>query len=181
MAAAIGCELPVQEASGCMVVDIGGGTAEIGVLSLGGLIYGKSIPAGGDRFDRAIAEYVRQQHGIAIGEATSERIKKDISAAHPSCFESDNREVQVSGQKIAEGVPGRFTISARDVHEAFQPALADIVKAVRVALGEGSPRIVGGHCRPRDRSDRRRGADRGNGLADSRGDRRAGAHCRRPP
>lgn len=141
MAAAIGCELPVQEASGCMVVDIGGGTAEIGVLSLGGLIYGKSIPAGGDRFDRAIAEYVRQQHGIAIGEATSERIKKDIAAAHPACFESDNREVQVSGQKIAEGVPRRFTISARDVHEAFRPALADIVQAVRVALGKVPPEL----------------------------------------
>ena len=141
MAAAIGCDLPVQEASGCMVVDIGGGTAEIGVLSLGGLIYGKSIPAGGDRFDHSIAEYVRQQHGIAVGEATSERIKKDIAAAHPACFEHDNREVQVSGQKIAEGVPRRFTISTRDVHEALRPALDEIVQAVRIALGKVPPEL----------------------------------------
>ena len=141
MAAALGCELPVQEASGCMVVDIGGGTAEIGVISLGGLIYGKSITAGGDRLDRAIIEHVRKTHGVAIGEATSERVKKDIAAAHPECFENDNREVQVSGQKIPEGVPRRFTISTRDVHEAIRPALMEIVQAVRTGLGHVPPEL----------------------------------------
>ncbi|MGI9346962.1 MAG: rod shape-determining protein [Gammaproteobacteria bacterium] len=141
MAAAIGCDLPVQEAIGSMVLDIGGGTAEIGVISLGGLVYSRSVAIGGDKIDLAIIDYIRHNFGIAIGESTSERIKKQIAVGHPSCFENENKEVRVSGQKVAEGVPRQFTLTADKIYEAIQPCLRDILRAVRTALENVPPEL----------------------------------------
>lgn len=141
MAAAIGCDLPVHEASGSMVLDIGGGTTEIGVISLGGLVYSKSVKIGGDRFDSAIIEYVRQKFGIAIGESTSERVKQQAALAHPSLFEKEKQEVSVSGQHVAEGVPKRFTLTSENVHEAIKGVLTEIVQSVRTALEHVPPEL----------------------------------------
>lgn len=102
MAAALGAGLPVEEASGSMVVDIGGGTTEVAIISLNGIVYAASVRIGGDRFDDAIVNYVRRNYGTLIGEATAERIKQDIGAAFPS---SEVREIEVRGRNLAEGVP----------------------------------------------------------------------------
>lgn len=141
MAAAIGCELPIEEATGSMVLDIGGGTAELGVISLGGLVYNKSEMVGGDKIDVAIIEYVRKHHGIAIGEGTGERIKKQIAVAHPSVFEHDKQEVRVSGQHVAEGVPRQFVMTSEDAYKAIQPAVQLIVHSVRAALEKVPPEL----------------------------------------
>ena len=141
MAAALGCDLPVQEPLGSMVLDIGGGTAEIGVISLGGMVYSHSLPLGGDKIDIAIIEYIREKFGIAIGETTSERIKKQIAIAHASLFENDKKEVRVSGQKVAEGVPRQFTLNSEHIYEAISPCIGEIVKAVRVGLEKVPPEL----------------------------------------
>jgi len=141
MAAALGCDLPVQDPVGSMVLDIGGGTAEIGVISLGGMVYSRSLTVGGDKIDEAIGDYVRHNFGIAIGESTSERIKKQIAVAHQSVFENERKEVRVSGQKVAEGVPRQFTLSSEHIYEAIDPCIAAIVKAVRAALENVPPEL----------------------------------------
>ncbi len=141
MAAALGCELPVNEPVGSMVLDIGGGTAEIGVISLGGMVYSRSLPVGGDKIDMAIIDYIRHKFGIAIGESTSERVKKQIAVAHQSLFATEKKEVRVSGQKVAEGVPRKFTLSSEDIYEAISPCVDEIVKAVRVALENVPPEL----------------------------------------
>ena len=141
MAAAIGCELPVHEASGSMVLDIGGGTAEVGVISLGGLVYSRSVPVGGDKVDASIIDYVRKKFGIAIGEGTSERIKKDIAVAHPSLYEKENREMRVSGQNVAEGVPRQFTLTSEDIYNAIESTMLEIVDAVRAGLENVPPEL----------------------------------------
>lgn len=142
MAAAMGCELPVDDASGSMVLDIGGGTAEVGVISLGGLVYSRSLPVGGDKIDGAIMEYVRKNFGVAIGESTSERIKKQISVAHPSLYEKENQEIRVSGQHVGEGVPKQFVLSSEDVYNAILPVMLEIVNAVRVGLENVPPELA---------------------------------------
>lgn len=141
MAAAIGCDLPVQEPVGSMVLDIGGGTAEIGVISFGGMVYSCSMTVGGDKIDSAIIEYVRHKFGIAIGEGTSEKIKKHIAAAHVSCFEGEKKEFRVSGQKVAEGVPRQITLSSEDIYEAILPCVSEIVKGVRTGLENVPPEL----------------------------------------
>ena len=142
MAAAIGCDLPVEEPSGSMVLDIGGGTAEIGIISLGGMVYGHSLTVGGDSFDRAIINHIRRKYGIAIGESTSESIKKQIAVAHESFYESENSEISVSGQNVAEGVPRKILLSAKDVHEAIIIPANEIVKGVRIALENVPPELA---------------------------------------
>lgn len=141
MAAALGCDLPVQEPLGSMVLDIGGGTAEIGVISLGGMVYSHSLTLGGDKIDAAIMDYIREKFGIAVGETTSERIKKQIAVAHSSLFEQDKKEVRVSGQKVAEGVPRQFTLNSEHIYEAIAPCVNEIVKAVRVGLEKVPPEL----------------------------------------
>ena len=141
MAAAIGAELPVHEASGSMVLDIGGGTTEVGVISLGGLVYSKSIETGGDKIDQAIIAYVREKFGIAVGESTSESIKKQLAVAHSSLYENEMKEIMVSGRHVAEGVPRQFTISSKDIYEAIEPVLMMIVQATRVALENIPPEL----------------------------------------
>src|SRR5690242_8470455 len=102
MAAAIGAGIPVHEARGSMVLDIGGGTSEVAVMSLNGIVYSQSVRIGGDRFDESVISYVRRNHGTLIGESTAERIKMDIGCAYP---QADVREIEISGRNLAEGVP----------------------------------------------------------------------------
>jgi rod shape-determining protein MreB and related proteins len=138
MAAAIGAGLPVSEASGSMVVDIGGGTTEVGVISLGGMVYKGSVRVGGDKFDEAIINYIRRNYGMLIGEPTAENIKKTIGSAFPG---SEVREMEVRGRNLAEGVPRSFTISSNEVLEALTDPLNNIVSAVKNALEQTPPEL----------------------------------------
>jgi rod shape-determining protein MreB and related proteins len=139
MAAAIGAGLKVSEASGSMVVDIGGGTTEIAVISLNGVVYSDSVRIGGDRFDEAIVNYVRRNYGSVIGEATAERIKQEIGCAFAG---SEIREIDVRGRNLAEGVPRSFTLTSDEVLEALQEPLAGIVQAVKSALEQSPPELA---------------------------------------
>ena len=128
MAAAIGADLPVAEATGSMVVDVGGGTTEVGVISLGGMVYSGSVRVGGDKFDEAVINYIRRNYGMLIGESTAEMIKKEIGSAFPG---SEVREIEVKGRNLAEGIPRSFTISSNEVLEALTEPLNQIVSAVK--------------------------------------------------
>ena len=138
MAAAIGAGIPVHEARGSMVLDIGGGTSEVAVISLNGIVYSQSVRIGGDRFDESIISYVRRNHGTLIGEATAERIKIQIGCAYPS---SEVHEMEVSGRNLAEGVPRMFTINSNEILEALHEPLAGIVSAVKSALEQTPPEL----------------------------------------
>jgi len=139
MAAAIGAGLKVDEANGSMVVDIGGGTTEIAIISLNGVVYSDSIRIGGDRFDEAIVNYVRRNYGSIIGDATAERIKQEIGCAYAG---SEVREIDVRGRNLAEGVPRSFTLNSDEILEALQEALAGIVQAVKSALERTPPELA---------------------------------------
>ena len=139
MAAAIGAGLPVSEATGSMVVDIGGGTTEVAIISLNGIVYSSSVRIGGDKFDEAIINYVRRNYGSAIGEATAERIKHEIGSAYPG---EEVRELEVRGRNLAEGVPRSFTLNSNEILEALQEPLSGIVSAVMVALEQSPPELA---------------------------------------
>ena len=139
MAAAIGADLPVGEATGSMVVDIGGGTTEVGVIALGGLVYKGSVRVGGDKFDEAIINYIRRNYGMLIGETTAEQIKKEIGSAFPG---SEVREKEVKGRNLAEGIPRSFTISSNEILEALTDPLNSIVSAVKSALEQTPPELA---------------------------------------
>ncbi|UVK77078.1 MAG: dynamic cytoskeletal protein MreB [Sodalis sp. Fse] len=141
MAAAIGAGLPVSEATGSMVVDIGGGTTEVAVISLNGVVYSSSVRIGGDRFDEAIINYVRRNYGSLIGEATSERIKHSIGSAYPY-NEMHEHEIEVRGRNLAEGIPRGFTLNSNEILEALQEPLTGIVSAVMVALEQCPPELA---------------------------------------
>src|SRR6056297_995977 len=138
MAAAIGAGMPVQEARGSMVLDIGGGTSEVAVISLNGIVYAASVRIGGDRFDEAIMGYVRRNYGILIGEATAERIKHEIGAAYPG---QEVREISVRGRNLSEGVPRSFTLNSNEILESLQEPLQGIVGAVKAALEQTPPEL----------------------------------------
>lgn len=140
MAAAIGAGLPVDMPSGSMVVDIGGGTTEIAIISLNGIVYAESVRVGGDRLDEAIITHVRRNYGSLIGDATAERIKKEIGCAYPS--EGVLREIDVRGRNLAEGVPRSFTLNSDEILEALQEPLSAIVQAVRSALEQSPPELA---------------------------------------
>jgi len=122
-----------------MVVDIGGGTTEIAVISLNGVVYAQSVRVGGDRFDDAITVYVRRTQGSLIGDATAERIKKEIGTAYPS---KEVREIDVRGRNLAEGVPRSFTLNSNEILEALQEPLSVIVQAVKSALEQTPPELA---------------------------------------
>ena len=138
MAAAIGAGLPVSEASGSMVVDIGGGTTEVAVISLNGIVYAASVRIGGDSFDEAIINYVRRNYGSLIGEATAERVKHEIGSAYPG---NELREIEVRGRNLAEGVPRSFMLNSNEILEALQEPLSGIVSAVKTALEQTPPEL----------------------------------------
>ncbi len=131
MAAAIGANLPIEEPTGSMVVDIGGGTTDVGVISLGGIVYSTSVRVGGDKFDEAIINYIRRNYGMLIGEVTAETIKKEIGSAYPG---SEVREMEVKGRNLAEGVPRSFAISSNEILESLADPLNSIVSSVKSAL-----------------------------------------------
>jgi rod shape-determining protein MreB len=138
MAAAIGAGMPVSDATGSMVVDIGGGTTEVGVISLGGMVYAGSVRVGGDKFDEAIINYIRRNYGMLIGETTAEAIKKQIGSAFPG---SEVKEMEVKGRNLAEGIPRSFTISSNEILEALTDPLNQIVGAIKVALEQTPPEL----------------------------------------
>ena len=138
MAAAIGAGLPVSEAAGSLVIDIGGGTTEVGVISLGGMVYSGSVRVGGDKFDQAIVSYVRRNFGMLIGDPTAELIKMEIGSAFPS---SEAKEIEVKGRNLSEGVPRTFTIHSNEVLEALTEPLNQIVGAVKTALEKTPPEL----------------------------------------
>jgi rod shape-determining protein MreB and related proteins len=138
MAAATGAGLPVSEATGSMVVDIGGGTTEVGVISLGGIVYKGSVRVGGDKFDDAIVNYIRRNYGMLIGEQTAEAIKKEIGSAFPG---SEVREMDVRGRNMSEGIPRSFTVSSNEILEALSDPLNQIISAVKIALENTPPEL----------------------------------------
>ena len=138
MAAAIGAGMPVSDARGTMVLDIGGGTTEVAVISLNGIVYAHSIRIGGDKFDEAIINYVRRNYGTLIGDATAERIKFEIGCAYPG---NEVREIEVRGRNLAEGIPRSFTLNSNEILEALQEPLTGIVDAVKNALEQTPPEL----------------------------------------
>ncbi len=139
MAAAIGAGLPIEQATGSMVVDIGGGTTEVAIISLSGIVYAESVRIGGDRFDEAIINYVRRNYGMLIGESTAERIKHTIGTAFPS---NEVVEIEIRGRNLAEGVPRSLIINTNEILEALQEPLSGIVGAVRAALEQAPPELA---------------------------------------
>jgi rod shape-determining protein MreB len=140
MAAAIGAGLPVTEPTGSMVVDIGGGTTEVAVLSLGGIVYARSIRVGGNKMDEAIISYIRRNHNLLVGESTAERIKKEIGSA---CLPEDGngRGVEIKGRDLMNGVPKEIVISQRQIAEALAEPVSAIIEAVKVALEHTAPEL----------------------------------------
>ena len=139
MAAAIGAGMDVDEAQGCMVVDVGGGTTEVAIISLNGVVYRDSVRVGGDRFDEAIVAHVRRRYGSLIGDATAERIKVEVGCAFAG---SELREIDVRGRNLAEGVPRSFTLNSDEILEALQEPLASIVQSVKSALEQSPPELA---------------------------------------
>lgn len=141
MAAAIGADLPVTEPTGSMVVDIGGGTTEVAVLSLGGIVYARSVRVGGDKMDSAIISYIRRNHNLLVGEGSSEKIKKEIgSACAPE--NGEGRTIEIKGRDLMNGVPKEIIITERQVAESLAEPVAQIVEAVKVALEHTAPELA---------------------------------------
>ena len=138
MAAAIGAGMPVDEPRGSMVLDIGGGTSEVAVISLNGIVYAASVRVGGDKFDEAITNYVRRNYGILIGEATAEKVKHEIGTAYPG---KDLLEIEVKGRNLSEGIPRSFSLNSNEILEALQEPLHGIVSAVKTALEQTPPEL----------------------------------------
>ena len=141
MAAAIGAGLPVTEPTGSMVVDIGGGTTEVAVLSLGGIVYARSVRVGGDKMDSAIISYIRRNHNLLVGEGSAERIKKEIGSACPP-EKGEGRTVEIKGRDLMNGVPKEIVITERQVAESLAEPVSQIVEAVKVALENTAPELA---------------------------------------
>jgi rod shape-determining protein MreB len=138
MAVAIGANLPVAEPTGSMVVDIGGGTTEVGIMSLGGMVFSTSLRVAGDTFDEAIINYVRRHHGVLIGEASAERVKKAIASGWDK---SENREIEIKGRDIAEGLSRAVTLSSQEIYSAISDPLEAITQAIKSALEHTPPEL----------------------------------------
>ena len=141
MAAAIGADLPVTEPTGSMVVDIGGGTTEVAVLSLGSIVYARSVRVGGDKLDEAIISYVRRANNLLIGETSAERIKKLIGIAFPP-EDGMGETMEVRGRDLVNGVPKELTLNQAQISEALTEPVSQIVEAVKVALEKTPPELA---------------------------------------
>jgi rod shape-determining protein MreB len=141
MAAAIGAGLPVTEPTGSMVVDIGGGTTEVAVLSLGGIVYSRSVRVGGDKMDEAIIAYIRRNHNLLVGEGSAERIKKEIGSACPP-EDGDGGVMEIKGRDLMNGVPKELVISERQIAEGMAEPVGAIIEAVKVALEHTAPELA---------------------------------------
>ncbi|MGM0437607.1 MAG: rod shape-determining protein [Bacillota bacterium] len=137
LAAAIGAGLPIAEPNGSMVIDIGGGTSEIAVISLGGIVVSESLRLGGDRFDEAMVRYVRDKYNLIIGESTAEEIKMSIGTA----YLEENEEYEIRGRDIMSGLPKTFTITSEETLEAFEEPITEIIQAVRSVLEKTPPEL----------------------------------------
>ena len=141
MAAAIGAGLPVTEPTGSMVVDVGGGTTEVAVLSLGGIVYSKSVRVGGDKMDEAIIGYIRRNHNLLVGEASAERIKHSIGTACPP-EDGTGEAMEIKGRDLMNGVPKEIMISQRQIAESLAEPVGAIIEAVKVALENTAPELA---------------------------------------
>lgn len=141
MAAAIGAGLPVTEPTGSMVVDIGGGTTEVAVISLGGIVHARSVRVGGDKMDEAIINYIRRKHNLLIGEGTAERIKKEIGSA--SLTLREDKEMKVKGRDLVAGVPKEISIRTKHVAESLNETVTTIIDSVKTALEQTAPELSG--------------------------------------
>ena len=137
IAAAIGANLPISEATGSMVVDIGGGTTEIAVMSLGGVVYSKSLRVAGDAMDQSLISYMRKKYNLLVGEASAEKIKKEIGTAFPT----SNNTYLMKGRDIRSGTPKEITLREEDTAEALEPVLSQILGAIKTALENTPPEL----------------------------------------
>ncbi len=146
MAAAIGAGLPITEASGNMIVDIGGGTTEVAVISLAGIVFAKSVRVGGDKMDEALAQHLKRKYNLLIGERTSEAIKIQIGSAYPdspsSPAEGRATSMEVKGRDLVSGIPKTLEIGADEIREALSEPINAIVEAVRIALERTPPELA---------------------------------------
>jgi len=146
MAAAIGAGLPITEASGNMIVDIGGGTTEVAVISLAGIVYAKSVRVGGDKMDEALTQHLKRKYNLLIGERTAEEIKITIGSAYPdkpgSANEGKMDTMEVKGRDLVSGIPKTLTIGAQEIREALSEPINAIVEAVRIALERTPPELA---------------------------------------
>jgi rod shape-determining protein MreB and related proteins len=139
MAAAIGAGLPITEPSGNMIIDIGGGTTEVAIISLSGIVYANSVRVGGDKMDEAILNYVKRKYNLLIGERTAERIKIEIGTAYPS---DEQRSLVVKGRDLVAGVPKTLEIHTEDIREALTEPVNAIVEAAKIALERTPPELA---------------------------------------
>jgi rod shape-determining protein MreB len=140
MAAAIGAGLPVTEPTGSMVVDIGGGTTEVAILSLGGIVYACSVRVGGDKMDEAIINYIRRTHNLLIGESTAEKIKKEIGSA-VICPDSQDIKMCIKGRSLINGVPQEIEINQKQIADSMTEVVAAIIHGVKTALENTAPEL----------------------------------------
>ncbi len=177
MAAAIGAGLPVNEPTGNMVVDIGGGTTEVAVISLGGIVTSQSIRVGGDELDQAIITFGKKEYSLMLGERTAEEIKMALGSAFPSV---DEPNAEIRGRDLVSGLPKTVVISAEEIRRAIEEPLSRHRGRGQDHLGQVPARAGGRRDGPRDRAHRRRGAAARAGRADQGGDRHAGPPGRQP-
>ncbi|MEE8214601.1 MAG: rod shape-determining protein [Alphaproteobacteria bacterium] len=142
MAAAIGAGLPVTEPTGSMVVDVGGGTTEVAVLSLGGIVHARCVRMGGDKMDEAIIAYIRRNHNLLVGEGSAERIKKEIGSACPPVDGEEGEVMEIKGRDLLNGVPKELIISERQIAESLAEPVSAIIEAVKVALEHTAPELA---------------------------------------
>ena len=176
MVAAIGAGLPITEPSGNMVVDIGGGTTDVAVISLSGIVYSRSVRVAGNEMDDAIMQYLKRKYNLLIGERTAEQIKIQIGSAYPL---DKPLTMEIKGRNLIEGVPKTVTIDDSEIRESLSECIATILNAIRVALGTHAAGIERRYQRSGHRADRRRRVDQESGSAYSRRNRPAGFDCRR--
>ena len=138
MAAAIGAGLPVTEATGSMVVDVGGGTTEVAVLSLGGIVYARSVRIGGDKMDQAVIAYIRRNHNLLVGESSAERIKQQIGSACPP-EDGNGQEMEIKGRDLMNGVPKEILINERQISDSLAEPVGAIIEAVKNTLENTAP------------------------------------------
>ena len=141
MAAAIGAGLPVTEPTGSMIVDIGGGTTEVAVLSLGGIVYARSVRVGGDHMDDALIGYMRRHHNLLIGEASAEKLKREIGTACPP-ESGDGKSMEIKGRDLINGVPKEVILTERQVAESLSEPVGGIIDAVKTALENTAPELA---------------------------------------
>jgi rod shape-determining protein MreB len=140
MAAAIGAGLPITDPSGNMIVDIGGGTTEVAVISLGGIVYSKSVRVAGDKFDEAIVSYIKKKYSLLIGERTAEMIKISIGNAYP--FDDEVKTYEVKGRDLIAGAPKTIEVTSDEIREALADPISEVIEAIKISLEKTPPELA---------------------------------------